>query len=123
MNQELEFSHNWNKKLDCDYFTTLRLSNRFQVGEWVAVYEKKRFRGPHLILEKRGMKISQLNPWICGLDTGYTVPETVEILKRMYPGQIEESTEIFLYLLRKQTKAELKELTSQAKAQQASFEL
>lgn len=103
----LDFSYNWNHKLDCDYFTTLRLSDRFQVGEWLLCFLKNASKGRGLVVDKKRLTVGQLNPWVCGLDTGYTVEETKAILKRMHPGKIDDLATIYLYLLRKESKKEL----------------
>lgn len=69
--KQLDFSHNWNNKLNCTYFTTLRLSGRFVVGEWVYVFLKGNGLGLHQIADKKELTLPKLNPWICGIDTGY----------------------------------------------------
>ena len=102
----LDFSFNWNNKLDCTFFTTLRLSGRFNVGEWVQVLLKSAHKGRAVVVEKKQLRVSDLNAFICGLDTGYSVPETKQILSKMYPGKITESTTIYLYLCRYEMKAE-----------------
>lgn len=102
----IEFSHNWNNKLDCTYFTTLRLSDRFQPCEWLIVMFKNAIKGRAVVLDKKALKISSLNGWICGLDTGYGTPETIKILEKMYPGKINDNTTIYLYLLRYESKTE-----------------
>jgi len=84
--ERLEFSTNWNHKLDCDFFTTLRLSGRFQIGQVVEVWEKKTFRGAYRIVgKKRLANISQINDWMGYLDTGYNGEKTQEIIRTMYP--------------------------------------
>ncbi|MEZ4925554.1 MAG: hypothetical protein R3A50_04710 [Saprospiraceae bacterium] len=117
----LTFSYNWNNKLNCSYFTTLRLSGRFQVGEWVLVYDKNKNLGRHRIEDKKRIKIKQLNSWICGLDSGYTVAETIRVLERMYPNQIKPETEIYLYLVRKPVKEEQKQFEQEEAGRQTSI--
>lgn len=109
MNNSLEFSFNWNNKLDCKYFTTLRLSGRFEVGNWVDIWLKHIYKGRGVVVDKRQLKVSQLNQFICGLDTGYSVQETIGILSKMYPEKIALNTSIYLYLIRYETDIEKKE--------------
>ena len=104
--KDLDFSYNWNKKLDCTFFTTLRLSNRFEPLDWVLVTLKQSVKGRAVILDKKALKIENLNGWVCGLDTGYSTPETIDVLKKMYPGKITPTTTIYLYLLRYENKQE-----------------
>jgi hypothetical protein len=70
----IKFSHNWNNKLDCHAFTTLRRSN-----------------------PRRYAAISDFITWI---DTGYSLDECKGILRKMYPDVIEQ-TPFDLVLLRK----------------------
>lgn len=121
MNNTLDFSHNWNRKLDCDYFTTLRISGRFTVGEWVFIYLKSNHLGRGLIVDKKKLTISQLNTFICGLDTGYGVEETKRILATMYKGRINEQSTIYLYLVRRENKAEMMARIEQEKANQTEL--
>lgn len=117
----IEFSYNWNSKLNCKYFTTLRLSNRLAVGEWVLVYEKNKCLGLHKVEDKKQLAVKNLNPWICGIDTGYTVEETKRILERMYPGKIFEETVIYWYLIRKPTKEEQSQIEQREKQKQGNL--
>ena len=103
----LEFSYNWNQKLCCDYFTTLRLSGRFEVGEWVLLFLKNAAYGRGIVVGRKVLTVGQLNAWVCGIDTGYTIEETKAILSRMHPGKITDTTTIYLYLIRKESKKEL----------------
>ncbi len=92
--QEIRFSFNWNNKLTNKAFTTIRVHN------------PKKYRiGARYIIEAKGMqpreadckaittiKGSQLNEFICFLDTGYCKAETMNILKKMYPRLDIENT-------------------------------
>lgn len=82
----LTFSHNWNNKLFCKCFTTLRLWNekKYQVGNTYAVYLKDEYLGEAEMISIRKTKRAKLNQFVCGLDTGYSVAETQQILGRMY---------------------------------------
>ncbi len=102
----IKFSHNWNNKLDSNYFTTIRRYNPDKYypdavhsvmlktkGKWVTCYNKAR------IIDVKMLKLSQIvdNPWICGLDTGYSPKETEVILRRMHKDTTEDS--LFSYVL------------------------
>jgi hypothetical protein len=83
----LLFSHNWNNKLGGVYFTTLRLHNpsKYKVGAQFAVkYKKSIMNNPAEVVKVKEMKLDQLNEYICGLDTGYSVEETKKVLQTMY---------------------------------------
>ena len=100
MQQLLPFSFNWNQKLHCNYFTTLRLTDRFIVGEKVTIQLKGRDIGEAEIIDKRFLFLKDLKLHQCVLDTGYGVEETQNILKKMYPRTNWENTPIFYYLLK-----------------------
>ena len=103
----LDFSYNWNGKLTCQFFTTLRLSGRLNVGEWLLINLKSKVMGRALVIDKKMIKVGNLTTWICGIDTGYSIDETKAILKRMYPNKINDDTVIYYYLLRYETTKEL----------------
>lgn len=109
MNKILDFSYNWNNKLDCRFFTTIRRSARFEVGDVVEVFLGADRLGEVEIKGKKHLTIATLNDWIAGVDTGYSVEETVKILKRMY-ADLNDATPLFFYLCRytDQTFVELK---------------
>ena len=81
----LDFSTNWNNKLDCNYYTTLRLSGRFEVGKTYEVWHKGQFLHHARIMGKKKLSLDTITEWIAYLDTGYPREECCNILRRMYP--------------------------------------
>jgi hypothetical protein len=83
---ELAFSTNWNNKLDCSAFTTLRIYNPNQhfAGRKVKILQKGHDKGKGRIEAVKAFHIDKLSPYISYLDTGYSVEECKNILKRMY---------------------------------------
>jgi len=100
---ELNFSYNWNNKLDCKAFTTLRLSDRFSVGDKVQINLKKKEHSKGIIIDKRIIVLDNINNYIAYIDTGYDKEECKEILKKMYKNKdIDwETKPIFFYLIKK----------------------
>lgn len=84
--KNVRFSTNWNNKLDCKCFTTIRLHNdkKYVVGEIYDIYLNDEYRGPAKLLEKRKLHLQKINEFIARLDTGYSAAETKGILKKMY---------------------------------------
>lgn len=39
--REIKFSNNWNKKLNCDYFTTIRIYTKEKFDYYYGLYENK----------------------------------------------------------------------------------
>ena len=98
----LNFSHNWNNKLDCKAFTTLRISNKFELEETIQIKLKgKPIEGVFQCKDKRIFKLDDINEFIARLDTGYSASECKEILKKMYKNKnIDWSKQdIFFYLI------------------------
>ena len=85
--QKLEFSTNWNNKLDCKCFTTIRIYNptkHFQ-GNTFEIFLKRKYKGKATVMTIGALKLENLTDYICFLDTGYSKIETIEILRKMYP--------------------------------------
>ncbi len=92
--EAITFSYNWNKKLSCNCFTSLRLYNpvRFFPGAIFEIILQEGKTEPKRICNAKIMfchkiKISDLSETQCYLDTGYGKSETTAILKRMYKNK------------------------------------
>lgn len=89
--ENLTFSYNWNNKLDCKAFTTMRLHNpkKYFVGATFQVWLQEG-AGPAKALgivevkDIRTLDAEQINEFIARLDTGYSRAEALQILQRMY---------------------------------------
>ena len=92
----IKFQYNWNKKLGCDYFITLELANpaKYATGNQhkVMLWEKGVWRdyGIAEVVAVRTLRIHQLNEFICGLDFGYTVDETKDMIYKMYKDMVKD---------------------------------
>ncbi len=84
--QTINFSYNWNGKLNNKAFTTIRLHNpnKYKVGNKYDIELKNQPKGIAQLKEKRVLSLNQLNEFVCYLDTGYSKAETISIIKRMY---------------------------------------
>ncbi len=105
--QKLTFTTNWNNKLNCDNFTTLRLSGRLNVGDLVEVVDRGVSKGMYKILDRRRLEnIEKINDWMARLDTGYPAEETKAIIKRMYKDIKDwDRQPIYYYLVGRPKKA------------------
>jgi hypothetical protein len=85
--EKLEFSTNWNNKLDCKCFTTIRLYNHAKHfnGNQFEVYLRKKYSAKVEVIALSLLKLSQLSDYVSYLDTGYNREETKAILVKMYP--------------------------------------
>lgn len=83
---EIQFSQNWNKKLGCEYFTTLRLpGNKYYPGNLVKIIHKGTFLYRAEILSIKKIWLRELDDFTAYQDTGYSAKKTIEMLIKMYP--------------------------------------
>ncbi len=80
---EIRFTTNWNNKLSCSAFSTLRLHNpaKYIVGREYSILLNNRKMDNATLVTKYTLKFEQLNNFICYLDTGYNLQQTIGILK------------------------------------------
>lgn len=100
---KINFSYNWNNKLDCLMYTTIRLrnDNKYKNGQIYEITFKDKPHSRAIIIAIKHFKLDQINEFIAGLDTGYSVEECVNIIQKMYPGMEWEYQQLSLILLKK----------------------
>jgi len=100
---EISFSYNWNKKLDCNAFTTLRLSDKYKINDIVKITCKKSIVFNAKIVDKKVFTLDKINNFIAYLDTGYDMQECKNILMKMYKNKNInwETQKIYFYLIKK----------------------
>ncbi|OAE94002.1 hypothetical protein [Flavobacterium psychrophilum] len=101
--EKLEFSTNWNNKLDCKCFTTIRIYNptKHFNGNKFEVFLQKKYKAKVEVIALSLIKLNQLSDYVCYLDTGYSKEETIEILKKMYPRIDFKNQHLTILLLKK----------------------
>lgn len=82
----LDFSYNWNHKLNCTYFTTIRIANaeKFELGKRFEVYNKDMRLFVAEVVNYEELYLQHLKPVTAMLDTGYSLEETQKIIRKMY---------------------------------------
>lgn len=100
--RKLSFSTNWNGKLDCTYFTTLRLSS-FNVGDALEIWHKSLYKGEGRVVDKKIINLNQISDWIGYLDTGYNAHETKKILMTMHHTVTDWDKQLIYYYLIEKT--------------------
>lgn len=99
----IKFSTNWNQKLNCKHFTTLRISGKYEGANHLLVEFKGKYKVGRVI-ETRKLKLWSLNEFMCRLDTGYSLKETFDIIGKMYNfDPVRENRTIYLYLIQTDT--------------------
>jgi hypothetical protein len=101
--EQISFSTNWNNKLNCQAFTTLRIRNdrKYTVGNHYELYLQKKFLALGFCVAIKHFTIDKLNDFIAYIDTGYDKQEVIEILRKMYPNINIYQKEFSLILLKK----------------------
>lgn len=86
MSQNIRFTYNWNNKLSCKVFSTLRLQNWIEEGKKYSIFLKDVYQFDAECVRKTYYLLNELPEELCWLDTGYNGTETKKILKKMYPN-------------------------------------
>lgn len=85
--EDFRFSTNWNNKLDCKAFTTLRLPNqKYTIGKEFNIIFKGVSKGTGIIHSIKTIGFQDINEYIARIDTGYSAKECKDILRKMYPN-------------------------------------
>lgn len=100
---KITFSTNWNNKLGCNVFTTIRLANKnkYFKGNVLELWLKQQRLQNVEVIEYVECYANELKEYLCYTDTGYSKNETLNILKAMYKLDTVDSLRICVVLLRK----------------------
>lgn len=84
-----DFSKNWNGKLNCDYFTTIRLANRakYYVGARGMVRLEGKPKGMATIIQCKQFLLNELNEFTSRIDTGLPASDCSAMLRIMYKNK------------------------------------
>lgn len=95
--EQINFSTNWNGKLNCKIFTTFRLWNerKYLIGRKYEITFKQIEPFNAEILDIRKLQLSQLNEWTAGLDSGYSLSEFKNLIQKMYKGKVPNVNQAF----------------------------
>lgn len=103
METMFNFSNNWNNKLYTNFYTTLRMTDRHQVGDKGLITLKQQPQHVGEIIAKNPLKLyAPRNAFldvIALLDTGYNWDETVNILKKMYSLESTKGKVVYQYVV------------------------
>jgi hypothetical protein len=85
----LDFSYNWNSKLNGKAFTSIRLwnENKYEVGNVYEIRLGNTKKGIARLVSLKRIRLDQINDHIALLDTGYRANECREMIKTMYKNK------------------------------------
>ena len=109
-NKELKFTHNWNNKLYNKAFTTIRQSDRFNVGDRVNIILNGQCIKVASIKAKKRYRIKDMTEAMAYIDTGYPLEETLDIISKMFGCEKISPDAYFYWYLVAPHKAEQLEL-------------
>lgn len=100
--QKLNFDRNYNNKLRCKVFTSLRLpDDKYKRGARFEISLGGYPKGTAKVIGLSYVTCDKLSEWIAKLDTGFTVKETIQLLKSLYKDRpcMDWKTGQLVYLL------------------------
>ena len=102
--KQIIFTYNWNNKLNCKSFTSLRVSGIYTVGDQYKVLLKEgkniHAMGVAEVIAIREFWLHDMNEYISYLDTGYSVEQCQQIILRMHPKVDFDNVKLRLLLLK-----------------------
>lgn len=106
MEDVIRFSYNYNNKLSCKIFTTLRLKDvrKYQIGRSYRIELKAgKFGYKTLcyatILDIKVVMIDRISEFMAGIDTGYSANVTRTMMMNMYKNVKDWSTQPLMFIL------------------------
>lgn len=83
----IKYTTNWNNKLDCKHYTTLRIYNpiKHQRGKIFDVFINSKLKHKAEIIGVKKGYLKDLGSYDCYLDTGYSKQETISLMQKFYP--------------------------------------
>jgi hypothetical protein len=85
-NLSLHFAQNFNHKLDCEYFTSIRPQRDiYQFGAEIDIYCQEHFLKKANIISIKTLTLDELDDWTAFLDAGMNKHELTTLLKTFYP--------------------------------------
>jgi hypothetical protein len=84
--ENLDFSYNWNNKLECNSFSTLRLRNdtKYYAGAKMNIRLKGIDKGTATIVAVSYFALDKINESVARLDTGYSESDCNDFIRKMY---------------------------------------
>lgn len=99
MYPEIKFTYNWNNKLHCKCFSTIRISNnKYKVGEKYEIHLKNSKLFEAVIKDIQYFKPYDLTEHQARIDTGYSCKETINIIRKMYGNKMDVDKTTFMLI-------------------------
>lgn len=106
--QTINYLANFNNKLDCDAYTSIRLPDplKYVIGNSFRVTLKDKDHHVARLVEMKELTLDRITPFIAYLDTGKSIQDCIQIIMKSYNGQgLDFSTQPFVFMLFEKQKA------------------
>ncbi|MGN7988685.1 hypothetical protein ACTJKC_15155 [Pedobacter sp. 22226] len=103
-NNRINFNENWNGKLLCNCFTTIRLFDvKYELGGIYDISLKDKVSGPAEIVFLKEINLNQITVAMAYTDIGYSPAQAREMIKQFYPSVPDIENAKFIYIVLKRT--------------------
>ncbi|WP_316828097.1 hypothetical protein [Pedobacter miscanthi] len=103
-NNRINFNENWNGKLLCNCFTTIRLFDvKYELGGIYDIALKDKVSGPAEIVFLKEITLNQITVAMAYTDIGYSPTQAREMIKQFYPSVPDIENAKFIYIVLKRT--------------------
>lgn len=100
--RSLNFFKNYNNKLDCEYYTSIRpAAAGYMGGERLEVFKGEKKQHEATVVGIRQFTFDKLNDFITCLDAGVTLPHFKALFKGFYPDFDFENEAVVMLLLKR----------------------
>ena len=100
--RQINFTTNWNNKLYCDHYTTIRLASPYyQVGRFYDIELRKECLHTARIIDIRFLKLENINTFISYIDAGLSVEDFKTLMNRFYKDKDWSTQRLIMILLEK----------------------
>ena len=98
----INFSQNWNNKLDCAFFTTIRPANSYyNLGDQYNIYLNKQFVKTVCIIDIKNFYLKDITTFVTYLDAGKSVSEFNVLMAKFYGSNPAKLNGQFFFILLK----------------------
>lgn len=89
---DINFTTNWNNKLDCDCFSTFRMHNpkKYFVGAERNIKLKSKLLKRGKIMTVTTLNLGQVTEGMALIDTSYSLPEFKETVQKIYKNIVSD---------------------------------
>jgi hypothetical protein len=99
----IQFSKNWNHKLNNDFFTRIALKNpkKYYPGARLKIHCNEVYIYDAEIVDIKEFLLNEIDPWYCYIDAAMTKAQLCDTYRKMYPDVNFDEIPLIILLLKK----------------------